>query len=113
MFQMRYQQISTVTTASMLLGLFATSFSGDLMKAVIDFERRVTAWEHDSKDALSNLLKIGVVIKALEKGGFRAHLLISTAGTRLPIFFWKVIDKVELAFRNLQVCAGGLVDHGQ
>ena len=82
------------------------------MKAVTDFERRVTAWEHESKDALSNLLKIRVVIKALEKGGFRAHLLISTAGTRLPIF-WKVIDKVELACRNHHVCADGLVGHGQ
>ena len=59
----------------------------DLVKAVTDFERRVTAWEHESKDALSNLLKIGVVIKSLEKGGFREHLLISKAGTRLPNFF--------------------------
>ena len=83
------------------------------MKAVTDFERLVTAWEHESKDSLSNLLKVGVVMKSLEKGGFREHLLISKAGTRLPNFFWKVIDKVELACRNYQVCADGLVGHGQ
>ena len=88
------------------------------MKAVTDFDRRVTAWEHESKDALSNLLKIGVVIKSLEKGGFREHLLISTPVDqhrwhKIGDFFWKVIDEVELACRNHHVCADGLVGHGQ
>ena len=32
--------------------------------------RRVASWEHDAKETLSDLIKIGVVIKGLEKGVF-------------------------------------------
>ena len=51
------------------------------MGALTNFQRRVTSWEHDAKETLSDLIKIGCVIKGLEKGGFRDHLLINTAGT--------------------------------
>ena len=53
----RFLQISTVTTVSILLNLLETTFGGDLMKAMTDFERRVTAWEYESKKAVSHLIK--------------------------------------------------------
>ena len=69
----RYEPMSTVTMVSKLVDLFAPSFSGDLMDASTDFERRFTSWEHDAKETLSDLINIGVVIKGLEKGGFRGR----------------------------------------
>ena len=77
--------------------------SGDLMDSLTDFERRVASWEHDAKETLSDLIKIGVVIKGLEKGGFRDHLLINTAGTTEWTKFVKEIENVELARRNTQL----------
>ena len=73
------EPISTVTTFSKLVDLVATTFNCDLMDSLTDFERRVTSWEHDAKEKLSDLINIGVVIKGLENGGFRDHLLIDTA----------------------------------
>ena len=77
----RYEPVSTVTTVSKLVDLLATTSSGDLVDSLTDLERRVTSWEHETKETLSDLIKIGVVIKGLERGGFRDHLLINTAGT--------------------------------
>ena len=62
------------------MDLLATTFSGDFMDSLTDFERRVTSWEHEAKETLSDLINIGVDSKGLE-GGFRDHLLINTAGT--------------------------------
>ena len=66
----RCAPVSTVTTVSKLVVLLATTFSGDLMDSLTDFERRIASWEHDAKETLSDLIKIGAVIKCLEKGGF-------------------------------------------
>ena len=78
----RDEPVSTVTTVSKLVDLLATTFGGDLMDSLTDFERRVTSWEHEAKETSSDFIRIGVVIKGLEKGGFRDHLLINIAGTR-------------------------------
>ena len=43
------------------------------------------------------ILKIGVVIRGLEKGGFRDHFLINTAGTTEWTKFVKEIENVEPA----------------
>ena len=67
------------------------------MDSLTDFERRVTSWEHDAKDTLSDLINIRVVIKDLETGGFRDHLLINTAGTTEWTKFLKEFENLELA----------------
>ena len=65
----RYEPISTVTTVSKPVDLLAIMFSGDFTGSLTDLEGRVTSWEqHDMKETLSSVIKIGVVIKGLEKG---------------------------------------------
>ena len=44
----RYEPVSTVTTVSKLVDLLATTFSGELMDSLTDFDRRVTSWEHEA-----------------------------------------------------------------
>ena len=77
----RNEPVSTFPTLSKLVDLLATTFSGDLMDSLTNFERRDASWEHDAQETLSDSIKIGVVIKGLEKGGFWDHLLINTAAT--------------------------------
>ena len=72
------------------------------MDAMTYFDRRVTSWEQDAKETLSDLIKIGFVINDLEKGGFQDHLLINTAGTTEWAKFVKEIKNVDLARRNTQ-----------
>ena len=40
------------------------------MGSLTVFERRVTSWEHEAEETLSDLIKLGVFIQGLEKGGF-------------------------------------------
>ena len=70
------------------------------MDSSTDSERRVTSWEHEAKETLSDLIKFGVVIRGLEKGGCRDHLLINTAGTTEMTKFVKEIGNVEITQRN-------------
>ena len=75
------------TAVAKLVGLLATSFSADLMVWVTDFERRVTSWEHEANETLSDLINVGFVIKGLEKEGCvticRPALLAPQNGTHL------------------------------
>ena len=41
-------QVPTVTTVSKLVDLLATTFSGELMDSLTDFDRRVTSCEHEA-----------------------------------------------------------------
>ena len=85
------------------MDLLATTFSGDLMDSGTDFERRLTSREHEAKETLSDLIKIGVVIKGLEKDVFRDRLPMNTAGTTEWTKIVKEIESVELARRNAQL----------
>ena len=49
----RYETVSTVATVSKFVDLLATTFSGDLMDSLTDFERRVASWERNAKETLS------------------------------------------------------------
>ena len=44
----RYEPVSTVTTVSKLVDLLATTFCGEFMNTLTDFERRVTSREHEA-----------------------------------------------------------------
>ena len=68
------EPVSTVTSVSNLVELLASTFNGDLMDSLNDFDRRVTSWEPEAKETVSDLIKSGIVIKGLEIGGFfREH----------------------------------------
>ena len=46
----RDEPVSTVTTVSKIVDLLATTFCGDLVDSLTDFERRIASWEHDAKE---------------------------------------------------------------
>ena len=93
----RCEPVSKVTTVPKLVDSLATTFSGDLMDSLTDFERQVTFLEHEAKETFRDLIRIGVVIKGLEKGGFRDHLLINSEGSTEWTKFVKEIENVESA----------------
>ena len=59
--------MSPYTGVAKLFVCFRYRSAGDLMDAVTVYERRVTSWEHEAKETLSDLIHIGVVIKCLER----------------------------------------------
>ena len=67
--------------------------------------------KHNAKETLSDLIKIGVVIKGLENGCFLDHLLVNTAGTTEWTKFVKEIQHVELE-EKYAACSDGFVGDG-
>ena len=96
----RYELQTTAATVTKLVELLSTQFAGDLLDCVTDFETRVAVWGSEAGEQLSDLIKIGFVVKGLEKGNFRDHLLINTSGTKQWSRFIKEIEAVELARLN-------------
>ena len=74
-----------------------------------DVKRRVTSWEHEAKETLSDLINIGVVIKGPEKGGFRDNSLINTAYTTEWNTFVNYIEIAELARKSVR----NVLTHGE
>ena len=109
----RCETISTVTTVSKLVDLLASTSSGELIDALTHFERRITSWEHDAKETLSDLINIGDVTKGLKRSGF----------SRLSVDQHCWHDKVDESFkrdRKLRsgtkrhtACTDGFVGDGQ
>ena len=92
----RYEPQTTATAVTKFVELLSTQFAGDLLDCVTDFERRVAVWESEAGEQLSDLIKIGVVVKGLEKGPF----VDQHVGTKQWSRFIKEIEAVELARRN-------------
>ena len=98
----RYEAVSMVTTVSKLVDLPATTCGGDLMDSLTDFERRVTSWEHEAKETLSDLIRIGVVSKVWRKVGFGIMCSSTLLARQNGRNFVKEIENVEFARRNTQ-----------
>ena len=109
----RYEPSTTASAVAKLVEALASTFSGDLVDSVTDFERKVANWEHETGETLSDLIKIGVVVKGLEKGNFRDHLLINTSQTTDWNQFMKEIENVEAARKNTKAIPMDLSAFGE
>ena len=72
-----YEPHSRQTTVMKLIELLSFDFaSGRLQDRLEDFDMKVNEYEKESKEAISDNMRIGVVIKGMEKGSLREHLLL-------------------------------------
>ena len=63
-----YEPHSRQTTVMRLIELLSFDFaSGRLLDKLEDFDMKVSEYEKESKEALSDNMRIGVVIKGMEK----------------------------------------------
>ena len=63
--------------AMQLIELVSFDFApGRLLDRLEDFDMKVSEYERESKEELSDTMRIGIVIKGMEKGSLREHLLL-------------------------------------
>ena len=64
--------------AGVLLGLLNFDFSGDLIARMEAFERELAQYERTSGEAVSDGMRIGIVLQRLEESSLKQHLLLNT-----------------------------------
>ena len=77
-----------------------TPFDGDLLDAITTFERKIMIYEAQSRETISDSLKIGCVIAGMGQNIMREHLLSATAcdsGTN----FVREIESIEHARKTI------------
>ncbi len=63
--------------AGQMMELLSWSFAGDVVARLEAFEREVTQWKAASKEVMSDSILIGVVLRNLEEGGLKQHLIMN------------------------------------
>ena len=96
----RFRPTSVATTVGRLIEVLGTSFEGSLADGLAELERRVVLWERDAGEVMSDSLKIGIVVKSMQAGSYREHLLLSAGRSRTWGAFVKEVEAIDLAMRN-------------
>ena len=96
----RYEPSSNSTNVGRLVEVLSSSFQGDLLEAITDFERRIMVYENQSGEAVSDALKIGCVVKGLEQSTLKEHLIAAAAKVTTWPTFIREVESIEIAKRT-------------
>ena len=93
-----YEPHSRQTTVMRLIELLSFDFSsGRLLDKLEDFDMKVGEYEKEAKEALSDNIRIGVVIKGMEKGSLKEHLLLHSERCTTYATFRTEVDTIARA----------------
>ena len=74
---MRYEPTSKASVVGKLAEILRSPFDGDHLDAITSFERKIMFYEAQSRETISDSLKIGCVIAGMGQNSVREHLLMS------------------------------------
>ena len=81
-----------------LIELLSFDFaSGRLLDKLEDFDMKANEYEKESKETISDNMRIGVVIKDMEKGSLREHLLLHSERCATYAAFRSEVDTIARA----------------
>ena len=79
--------------AGALLGLLNFDFSGDVIAKLEAFDREVLQYEQACGEAVSNSIKIGIVLQRLDESSLKQHLLLNAERlAKWPDFRMEVVN---------------------
>ena len=97
----RYEPRDNATCVGKLVEILSSSFEGELMDKITEFERKVSMWEAEAKEAFSDKLRIGVVVKGLPAGSLKEHMLLAASKAASWAEFCGELEAIELAKKSL------------
>ena len=97
----RFDPRSVTRIAVMLQGLLTYDFSGDIMQKLESWERELSRFEAASHDTISDLLRVGIVLRQIEEGSLRTHLLHNAERLRVWTDFKQEVISIRLATRSV------------
>ena len=77
-----------------------TPFDGDFLDAITIFEKKIMIYEAQSRETISDSLKIGCVIAGMGQNSMREHLLMSATKCGSWKNFVREIESIEHARKN-------------
>ena len=96
----RYEP-SKVNVVGKLAEILRTPFEGDLLDAITTFERKVTIYEAQSREAISDSLEIGCVVAGMGQSSMREHLLLSATKCDSWSKFVREVESIEHAKKTI------------
>ena len=78
-----------------LAEILRTPFDGDLLDTITTFERKIMIYEAQSRETISDSLKIGCVIAGMGQNSKREHLLMSATKCDSWTNFAREIESIE------------------
>ena len=73
----RYEPKMRARWAGMLVNILSWNFDGDVLQRVEAFEREITMYESDSKEKVTDNIKIGILLMRLPQGSLATHMLMN------------------------------------
>ncbi len=77
--------------------MLSYTFAGDVEAKLAAFETDVQRYEQRSVETLSDSLKTGVVLKQLDKGSFKQHLLMNASRLSAWLDFKREVQEIRRA----------------
>ena len=99
----RYEPKAKTRFAGQMLELLSWSFDGDLQGRLELFERHLARFENDSKEKMSDPIKIGIVLRQLTEGPLKQHLLMQSERLQLWPDFRDEIVNIRRAQASLHM----------
>ena len=91
----KYEPTSKASVVGKLAEILRTPFDGDLLDAITTFERKIMIYEAQSRETISDSLKIGCVIAGMGQNSMKEHLLMSATKCGSWTNFVREIESIE------------------
>ena len=97
----KYAPTSKASVVGKLTENLRTPFEGDLLDAITTFERKIMIYEAQSRETISDSLKIGCVIAGMGQSSMREHLLLSATKCDNWTNFVREVESIEHAKKTI------------
>ena len=98
----KYEPTSKASVVGKLAENLRTPFDGDLLDAIATSERKIMIYEAQSREKISDSLKIGCVIVGMGHNSMKEHLLMSaTMCDSWDEFFLREIESIKHARKTI------------
>ena len=93
----KYEPTSKASVVGKLAEILRAPFDGDLFDAITTLERKIMIYQAQSRETISDSLKIGCVIAGMGQNSMREHLLMSATKCDSWTNFVREIESIEHA----------------
>ena len=97
----KYEPTSKASVVGNLAEILRPPFDGDLLDAITTFERKIMIYEAQSRETISDSLKIGCVIADMGQNSMKEHLLMSATKCDSWTNFVREIESIEHARKTI------------
>lgn len=94
--------------AGLLLEILSSTFSGDIVSRIEAFERQIAEYQKNSSETVSDGIRIGIVLRNMDEGPVRQHLLMNAERLKL----WQDFREEIVNIRRAQLTSTGTVGAG-